>query len=143
MNARGARSGLVAVGLLALATALSACHVEVGCATVQKAGTVLVTLEGDDSRADRVFVCATTVKDCVIPRQSGDPIASRGTGPWWVWMNPAGERPAEADVYTVDVHDKVLNKQRVSLTWNTDQVDAQCGDTFKASVTVTLPETKW
>ncbi len=143
MNASLTRRGLAAVGLLALAATLSACQAQVACDTALRANTVTVTLDGDDSQVDRVFVCATDVKDCVVPRQPGDPYASRAPGPWTVNVTPAGSTPAEADVYAVDANNKVLSKQRVSLVWTTEQADEQCGSTFKGAVTVPYSGTKW
>lgn len=143
MNASLTLRGLAAVGLLTLAATLSACQAQVACDTALRANTVTVTLDGHHSQVDRVFVCATTVKDCVVPRQPGDPYASRAPGPRMVNVSPAGEKPSEVDVYAVDANDKVLTKQRVSLVWTTDQADEQCGSTFKATATVSLTETKW
>jgi hypothetical protein len=132
------RLGLASAGLLALATTLSACQATVSCDAALRANAVAVTIDGDDSQVDRVFVCATSVKDCVVPRQPGDPVVSRGPGPWTVNVMPVREKPTEADVYVVDLSEKVLTKERVTLTWATDTADEQCGSTYKAAVTVKL-----
>ncbi|MDR2257407.1 MAG: hypothetical protein LBE25_15620 [Arthrobacter sp.] len=129
---------LVAAGGAALLLSATACQTDVACDTRARIPAVTVTFTGDDSSVDRVYACTPEVTECVVPRQPGDPIASRAPGPWTISLNTRDGRGDEVDIYAVDADNKVLKKERVKVAWATDNVDEKCGSDYSAAVTVKL-----
>jgi hypothetical protein len=133
---RVAMPSLLGVAVTASATA---CQEDLVCTSIGWMNPVTVTLQGDDSHVDRVFACSTEVTDCVPPKGSALPLPEQSSSGWTTWMNPNMATPDQIDVYVVDAKNRVLVKQRVSVTWVRDDPSNKCGGVSQTTATITLP----